>query len=271
MGEPSPLLEAARTLALEAGRRVMELLRLPIETSRKADQSIVTNADHEANAVICGGLRRLFPDHGILSEESGLEGPPHPEYLWVIDPLDGTRAFAKGIAGFSVMVGLLRDGKPQAGVVYDPRAQSLFEAERGQGAFLVGPTRRVPLHVSKRHDWLAMPVITSKEFPAELQRSLSTKCGLQFLDPINSVGVKVGYLIRQLADLYLNHHPVHMWDTCAPLAILEEAGGRMTHWDGTPLTYSLNGGDYAHPQGTLATNGHRHDDLMSILKDLSRP
>ncbi|MBK8575740.1 MAG: hypothetical protein IPN90_08700 [Elusimicrobia bacterium] len=193
MGDPSPLLDAARTVALEAGRRVMELLRFPIETSLKADHSLVTNADHDANAIICGGLRRQFPDHGILSEETGWEGPSTPEYVWLIDPIDGTRAFVKGFAGFSVMVGLLREGKPHAGVVYDPWAQTLFEAERGQGAFLVGPTRRVPLRVSKHSDWLAMSVITSKGFPSDVQRGFEQKCGSRFLDPINSVGVKVGY------------------------------------------------------------------------------
>jgi 3'(2'), 5'-bisphosphate nucleotidase len=270
MGEPSPFLDAARTVALEAGRRVMELLRSPLETSRKSDHSIVTNADHDANTLICGGLRRLFPKHGILSEETGMEGPPNSEYLWVIDPIDGTRAFANGMAGFSVMVGLLREGKPLAGVVYDPRAQTLFEAERGQGAYLVGPTRRVPLHVSKRQDWLAMPVITSKGFPLEWQRGFEQKCGSRFMDPINSVGVKVGYLIRQLADLYLNHHPVHLWDTCAPQIILEEAGGCMTHWDGTPLAYSLKG-EFSHPQGTLASNGFRHTDLVKIIGDMPKP
>lgn len=270
MGEPSLLLDAARTLALEAGRRVMELLRLPLETSQKSDRSIVTNADHEANAILCAGLRTRFPDHGILSEESGKEGPAESKYLWVIDPLDGTRAYAKGLSGFSVMVGLLCEGKPQAGVVYDPRAQTLFEAERGQGAFLVGPGRRVPLRVSKRNDWLAMPVITSTSFPPERQRVLEQQCGLRFLDPIHSVGVKVGYLIRQLADLYLNPHPVHYWDTCAPLVILEEAGGRMTHGDGSPLDYSL-GGDYVHPHGTVATNGVRHEEFLKILADLPQP
>lgn len=264
MGEPSEMLDAARRVALEAGRRVMQLLRSPLETSRKSDQSLVTNADHEANAIICGGLRRLFPDHALLSEETGWEGPTNPEYLWVIDPIDGTKAFANGMAGFSVMVGLLKEGKPQAGVVYDPRAQTLFEAERGQGAYLVGPARRVALHVSKRRDWLAMPVITSRGFPPEQQRDFELKSGARFLDPINSVGVKVGYLIRQLADVYLNHHPVHLWDTCAPLVILEEAGGQMTHWDGSPLNYALEG-NYSHSQGTVASNGLRHTDLVKLL------
>jgi fructose-1,6-bisphosphatase/inositol monophosphatase family enzyme len=120
MTGPETSLSIVRDLAREAGRRVMELLRSPLVTSRKADHSLVTNADHAANELLCAGLRRRFPDHGILSEETGLEGPPGAEFLWVIDPLDGTRAYAKGLPGFSVMVGLLRNGQPQAGVVYDP-------------------------------------------------------------------------------------------------------------------------------------------------------
>jgi hypothetical protein len=81
-------------------------------------------------------------------------------------------------------------------------AQTCFEAQRGQGAFLVGPGRRIALRVSsQRADWLAMPVITSKGFPERIfAESLEQKCGLSFLEPINSVGVKVGYLVRRLAD-----------------------------------------------------------------------
>ena len=77
----------------------------------------------------------------------------------------------------------------------------------------------------------------------------------------------MGYLGRQLADLYLNHHPVHLWDTAAPLVVLEEAGGRMTQWDGSRLTYDLDG-RYTHAQGTVASNAVRHDDLVRALAAL---
>jgi myo-inositol-1(or 4)-monophosphatase len=133
------LLDVAREAAFAAGRRVMEVLRSTVETARKADHSLVTNADHEANTLILEALRRSFPEHGILSEETGREGPASSEYVWVVDPLDGTRAFVRGLAGFSVHVGLLKEGRPHAGVVFDPVAQTCFEAQRGQGAFLVGP------------------------------------------------------------------------------------------------------------------------------------
>lgn len=270
MVETGDMLEVARGAAYEAGRCVMDVLRSTVETSRKADQSLVTNADHAANKVILDVVRRAFPDHGILSEETGREGPPSAEFVWMVDPLDGTRAFARGVPGFSVMVGLLKAGQPHLGVVFDPVAQTCFEAQRGQGAFLVAPGRRVPLRVSSRADWLAMPVITSKGFPESLRRGLEQKCGLSFLEPINSVGVKVGYMIRRLADIYLNHHPVHYWDTCAPLLILEEAGGRMTHWDGSPLAYCENK-NHVHPFATVASNGVRHDELVSLLASFPHP
>lgn len=262
-------LSIVRDLVREAGGRVMELLLSPLVTSRKADHSLVTNADHAANDLLCAGLRRRFPGYGVLSEETGLEGPPGAEFLWVIDPLDGTRAYAKGLPGFSVMVGLLRNGQPEAGVVYDPMTETLFEAARGQGTFRWRGRVRTPLRVSDRREWGAMPVITSRGFPPALRLALEKSGGLRFLEPINSVGIKVGYLVDGRADLYLNHHPVHLWDTCAPLVILEEAGGRMTHWDGTPLSYVLDG-RYAHSQATVATNGPRHDDLIALLPGLAR-
>ncbi len=261
-------LAAARGLAYEAGRRVMELLRLPLVAVRKPDQSILTSADHASNDILRAGLRKAFPAHALWSEETGLDGSAGAEFAWLIDPLDGSSAFAKGIPGFSVMLGLLRAGQPFLGVVYDPVDQRLFEAVRGGGAFQWSCGRRGPLRVSHRTDWMAMPVITPTGFPPDLKRNVGRKMPVHFLNPLNSVGVKVGYLARQVADLYLNHHPVHLWDTLAPLVILEEAGGRMSHWDGTPLAYDLHG-TLIHPQPTLASNGTRHEELVTIMKGLA--
>ncbi len=265
MAAPADFLPAVRDLARAAGHRVMELLKDPLVKSRKADRSLVTNADHAANDILRSGLRRLFPTHGLLSEETGREGPAGSEWQWLIDPLDGTRAYARGEPGFSVMVGLLEGGRPALGVVYDPLTDRLYEAVRGGGAFLFTGKTRGSLRVSGRDRWTEMPVITSSGFPEPLRRRLEGTLGVAFLNPINSVGVKVGYLARQEADLYINHHPVHYWDTAGPLVVLEEAGGRMTQWDGSPLTYNLDGIP-AHAQATLATNGRRHQDLVDHLR-----
>src|SRR5262245_23398068 len=100
-------LKTATDLALRASEAIIHLLKYPTVTGRKADHSIVTEADLRSDEVIRTGLRKAFPDHGILTEETGLQGPPNGGFMWVVDPLDGTKAYAKGISGFCVMVGLL--------------------------------------------------------------------------------------------------------------------------------------------------------------------
>lgn len=260
-------LSGARELALAAGHRVMDLLKGPLVKTRKADHSIVTNADHAANDILRQGLRRLFPSHAVLSEETGLEGPSGASHLWLVDPLDGTRAYARGEAGFSVMLGLLEEGEPVFGLVYDPWEDRLYDAARGGGAYLTEKGKRGPLWVSKRAAWPEMPVVISSGFPAPLKADIERRLGVSFLAPINSVGIKVGYLARQEADIYLNHHPVHYWDTLGPLVVLEEAGGRMTNWDGTPLSYAMDG-RFAHGQATAASNGPHHEALIRALPAL---
>src|SRR5438477_3333712 len=97
MRAASTFLDIARTLAVQAAHRITELRRSPLMRMRKPDHSLVTNADHEADKIIRQGLRKAFHDHAILTEESGLDGSPGAEYVWVVDPVDGTKAYAAGI------------------------------------------------------------------------------------------------------------------------------------------------------------------------------
>ena len=260
-----PFLDVARPLALEAASLLMKLRRAPLSQERKADRSLVTNADREADAMIRQGLLKAFPKHAILTEESGLAECAGAEYVWVVDPLDGTKAYVQGIAGFSVMVGVLREGRPYAGVVVDPWEGHIYEAVRDQGAYHIFQGERTRVRVSPRNDWSSMPVITSTGFPAALQSALLPALSGPWLPQINSVGIKVGLVVRQLADIYINHHLVHYWDTCAPQIILEEAGGIMTFLDGKPLSYALDG-KHMHPQPTLATNATRHDEALGLIR-----
>ena len=242
----------------------MELLKSPIVENRKADRSLVTNADRAANDLICRGLRESFPDHGIVSEESGPEGPPDASFVWLVDPLDGTRAYARGKPGFCVMLGLLRDKRPVVGVVYDPTEDRLYEAAKGSGAFHTRRGVRERLRVSARASLSEMPVVTSTGFPDRLKSDLKSEFPGPWLEPINSVGVKVGLLARGEGDIYINQHAVHLWDSAGPLAILEEAGGKMTLWNGAPLEHDPTG-RLVHPGPLLATNGPRHQDVAAIL------
>ena len=263
----SDFVEVARELAVEAGRRIMELRQRDVVKERKADKSIVTNADHAADLIIREGLRSHFPQHAILTEESGVDGNLEAEYVWVVDPLDGTKAFAKNTPGFSVMIGLLRKGEPFAGVVMDPWEGHVYDAIRGLGTFHTFNGKREQVHVSKRKEWNEMPIVTSTGFPAPYEKALKEKQPNPWLPPINSVGIKVGLLVRQQADLYVNHHHVHYWDTVAPQIILEEAGGVFTFSDGRPLVYDLKG-TLQHQDPTVATNGRRHSEFVRIIQEI---
>jgi 3'(2'), 5'-bisphosphate nucleotidase len=270
VNEASRRLPTARALAREAGEKVMVLLQEPLVRERKSDRSLVTNADHAANDILRRGLRAAFPMDRVLSEETGTEGPVDAFLTWLVDPLDGTKAYARGEAGFSVMVGLLREGKPVLGVVFDPREGVLYEAVRGEGAFAeYADGRRERLRVSARADWRRRPVVASPGLPEALRKRVRETLGCPFIADVNSVGVKVGRLVRGLADIYLNPHPVNVWDTAGPLVILEEAGGRMTHWDGSSLVYAVGSPRHAGP--TLATNGPGHDEFLRILQSRRSP
>jgi 3'(2'),5'-bisphosphate nucleotidase len=265
---PAEILDTARTLAVEAGRRVIDLLQSPLIKERKADHSLVTNADRAADEIILAGLRANFPHHSILTEESGVQGRMDAEFVWVVDPLDGTRAYAKGIPGYSVMIGLLRNGEPFAGVVVDPLENRIYEALRGEGAYHTYQGKREKMRVSKRNEWSEMPIITSTGFPGAFETVLKTKLPCPWIPAVNSVGIKIGLLARQQVDLYVNHHHVHYWDTVAPQIILEEAGGVFTFFDGRPLTYDLKS-DFRHTEPTVATNGRRHSEFVRIIQELA--
>ena len=262
-----PFIDVARPLAEKAAARLTVLSKEPLTQERKADRSWVTNADVEADAIIREGLRNAFPEHAILTEESGLSGPANAEYMWVVDPLDGTRSFMRGTPGYSVMVGLLRQGIPYAGVVVDPVENRTYEALQGLGAYHTHAGRRERLHVSQRNRWTEMPVVTSTGFPPGYRDALMDTWSGPWLEPINSVGIKVGLVVRQAADIYINHHGVHYWDTCAPQIILEEAGGVITYGDGTALAYPLDG-RYVLKGWTLVTNGARQADAVVIARPI---
>ncbi len=258
-------LEKARELALQASQSIMALHKQPMASSRKEDKSLVTEADFKSDQILREGLLQSFPDHGILTEEDGVSGNQGSGWIWVIDPLDGTKAYTKGIAGFSILVGLLKNGCPHLGIIIDPLENRIYEALRGRGATLAEKGRKSALRVSTRNRFEEMPIATSTGFPEDVKERLTRTLTGSFCPPINSVGIKVGLVVRQEADIYINHHDVHYWDTCAPQVILEEAGGLFTKIDGTPLTYDLSG-DHSHHALTVASNGTRHEEVCALYR-----
>lgn len=261
---PTPTLETIADLVRRAGAEVLKIEREGITRDRKADRTIVTNADHAADRVLREGLAKAFPDIPILSEESGLHAVESTARFWAVDPLDGTKAFARGDAGFAVMVGLVEAGRPVAGAVYDPRRDELFLGAEGWG--VARSLGGAPLAPANRPARSGPPrlVVTSSMPDAEAERLAAALGAEAPPHKVHSVGVKVGLLVSGAYDVYANTHPVSVWDLAAPAAVLAAAGGTFTDVEGRPLDLSPTTERVA--GGTLATLGVDHAAVLAALR-----
>lgn len=224
---------------------------------------LVTEADKASEKEILKVLTRHLPNHGILAEESGQIGEVDNEYLWAVDPLDGTTNYAHGYPVACVSVGLLIQGVPGVGVVYNPFRNELFRAARGIGATL----NRRPIQVSVT-DKLSQSLLVSG-FAYDRQKTSDNNyrefCYLTHL----TQGVRrSGSAALDLTDVACGRldgyweRGIKPWDITAGIVILEEAGGKVTAYDGSPLVMDSG--------RILATNGQIHSCLSQSLKESSR-
>lgn len=272
---PQPLdheLRVALRLAREAGAVVLEYYNtaLHIEQKQSAhDSEPVTEADRASNALIVSGIRHEFPDDGILAEESiDTERRLGKSRVWMIDPLDGTKGFIARGDDFAVQIGLAVEGESVLGIVYQPLPGVMYWATRGAGAWIERPGLAVErARVSDVSDVRQMRLAASRSHRSPRMDRVVRALGVEQEVQRNSVGVKVGLLIEQHCDLYV-HLSSHtkQWDTCAPEAILHEAGGRFTDIFGSPLRY--NSPEVENLNGIVATNGAAHDRIIDQLAPL---
>jgi histidinol-phosphatase len=220
----------------------------------KDDNSPVTVADRQAEAHLRIVLLDAFPDDGFLGEEFG-DQPGRSGFRWIVDPIDGTRSFVRGIPHWATLVGLEHEGEPVAGVAYEPVIDRIWHALRGAGAFRDADR----IHVSK---------ITRLDESVMFYSSLSwfVRAGRQeqFLRLVATTQRQRGYgdyyghlLVAQGAGEFMVEHGVHAWDVAALKVIVEEAGGRFTSWDGTPTI---------HTPDCLASNGLTHDAVLAVVR-----
>jgi 3'(2'), 5'-bisphosphate nucleotidase len=264
-------LELAKKLAIKAGHLIVQMANEGIDSYLKEDQTIVTKADLAADKLIREGITKAFPKDGILTEEISILKKSSNDFTWVIDPIDGTKAYARNISGYSVMIALLQETTPVLGVIYEPLEDWLYYATLKGGAFGVDHTKKaIPLHVSSLSKPSQMTLIISPSMKKGLGEKLSLVTGLKIGEAINSVGVKVVRLIRQFGDVYFGHHPISYWDSAAPMLIAQEAGATATFLDGSPFTYELNP-PWKHPQQYLVTNSQIHEDIRLKIQNAINP
>ena len=267
-------LKTAVQLARAAGAAILDLYEGPINVEQKNyadDIEPVTQADRIANEMIVAGLKREFPNDGILAEESvDTKRRLEKSRVWMVDPLDGTNGFIDGNGDFAVQIGLTEEGQGVLGVVYQPLPGVLYRAVRGEGTWIERPQfEPEQTYASNKTDLSSMRLAASRSHRSPRMNKVVARFGFREEVQRGSVGIKIGLLVEQQCDVYIHLSPrTKQWDTCAPEVILTEAGGRITDLFGYPLNYNVP--DVQNRNGLVASNGAAHDQIIATLAPLLR-
>lgn len=245
-------------IAREAGEVVRNGFGKHLDIQFKTGESnLVTQIDKASELLIVNFVKKNYSSHGILAEEgSNVKGSS--DYLWVIDPLDGTTNFAHGLPIFSVSIGVQKNNETIAGVIYDVMKDELYSAEKGSGAFLNGNK----INVSKNSILTQSLLVTG--FPYDIndnpehafERFTALTKASRGMRRLGSAAVDFCYVARGIFDGFWEIH-LHPWDMAAGMLIVEEAGGKVTDFESNPTTI--------YTKKVLATNGLIHKDMIEII------
>lgn len=247
-------------VAIEAVKRAEEVIlahfKPNIEVSLKDDKTPVTIADTEAEKIIISTIRQAFPTHDFLGEESGIR-VPKSDYLWIIDPIDGTKNYIRGIPLFTTEIALMEKGKLVLGVSNAPALKDLMYAQKGQGAY----SNDKPVHVSSRDlkdSYMSFGDLTKFQQNNELEALLRID---QEIQGSRGFGDCWSYhlLAQGKIDIMIEHPKI--WDIAAVSVIVEEAGGKVTDFKGQPVNLNIT--------SSLATNGKLHEAILAYLNNQS--
>lgn len=254
------MLNFAIQTARDAGRVLADRFGRVLQITHKGDINVVTESDLAAERLIVERIRSHFPRHTILAEESGtsvVHDGESSEYKWIIDPLDGTVNYAHGYPCFCVSIALERAGEIIVGVVYDPVRDELFAAERGAGATLNGRHIRVsetedlnrallctgfPYDVRERNDF-------ARHFANFIMHAQAVRRD-------GSAALDLAYVACGRFDGFWEEG-LFPWDVAAGVLLIEEAGGRVSHYDGSRFDI------YTPP--IVVSNGLVHEAMMRVL------
>jgi len=250
-------LEVAEKTAREAGVVLLENLGKVKKIEFKAKNSLVTEVDKLSEEIIINNIKKSFPSHDIFAEESGRHSE-NSDYLWLIDPIDGTTNYAHAYPFFSISIALEVKGEVEIGLVYDPVKDEMFTAEAGKGAYLNGELIKVSKSDSIEHshvctgfmheiEWMVEANI--KHFGNFIRRARAVRRD-------GSAALDVCYVACGRFDGFweLGLNP---WDTAAAVLILKEAGGQVTTFSGDEYSIYI--------KEILASNSIIHGQMMEIL------
>lgn len=247
----------------EAGNIVREGFGTKHIIEYKTNESnLVTEIDKASEELITNFISKKYPTHSILAEEGG-DVSKDSEYLWVVDPLDGTTNFAHGLPIFSVSIGVQKNGETVAGVVYDVMRDIIFSAEKGSGAFANSKKINVSNTSKLEHSLLVTGfpynVAENPEGAFELFTSLTKKA--RGMRRLGSAAIDFCYLASGVFDGFWEVY-LHPWDICGGKLIAEEAGGIVTDFESNSINIFS--------KKILATNSLIHTQIIETMKKVER-
>ncbi|GFZ95756.1 inositol monophosphatase [Paenibacillus marchantiophytorum] len=275
-GEAEPFVVGSKSftaVAINTAAKAGQWIKTKLGDINRVDtkfssQDLVTEVDKGSEKLIRNLILTHFPDHSILGEEGVAPGPEasakalqamsDEEYLWIVDPIDGTTNFVHGFPFYSVSIALAHRGEVIVGVVYDPTRDELFVAEKGKGAYRHGKKTEVSLE-----DQLSVSLVATG-FPADRQGALVTNLkGVQALSPkvrnlrvAGSAALHLAYVAAgRLSGFW--EIGLNSWDIAAGALLIQESGGQVTDTEGKPYNLAV--------RNVMATNGKIHAELGQEL------
>lgn len=246
-------LEFAIDAAWQAGRQTLAHYQTGVAVQRKLDRSLVTIADRDAEQLLRELIAARYPEHAVAGEEFG-QDERHSSHRWVIDPIDGTNTFVRGVPFYGVLIALQIDGVPVLGAAYFPALDDMIAAATGLGCFWNGRRARASAVNS-----LADACVAYTD-----TRGLRERLGDEWHALQGATALQRGWgdcyghclVATGRADIMLDPR-MNPWDCAALIPILQEAGGRFTDWQGG---VTIDGGD------AVSTNGVLHDEVLTRLR-----
>ena len=261
MTEIENFVSVAERLARNAGDLCLELQGHLGDVKYKSVKDVVTVADVSSEKLIVEGLREAFPTHSIRTEEAGVMEGSDPRYRWIIDPVDGTVNFSRGIPLWGISIALHFEGKPLVAVVNLPKLGEMYTAVKGGGAFMNG----MPIHVSREDnpvhaivsngdfnvgDVSKINAQNSHNFARESETFERVKClGSAVIEGCFTACGRIDCFVMTMS---------YPWDIAAISLIVEEAGGKSTHIDGSPI-------QFVDAEQVVFSNGLLHDILVKTV------
>ena len=254
----TPELAVAERAALAGGEVLRRYFRDGFEIRNKDVANLVSDADVEAERAIVEVIRAAHPGHEVLGEESH-RGDVNAEHLWIIDPLDGTNNFAHRIPHHAVSIAYYREGRAEAGIVYNPARDEWHVAARGQGAFLNGDRVRVADHESLDQSLVGVGFYYNRGAMMEATLEAIGDLKRRRIHGIRRFGTASLDLCMVGMGMFGAYFELELspWDFAAGRLFVEEAGGRVTTCRGADLPLAST--------DILATNGRLHDVVLDVL------